>query len=394
MKFELNIFVIGLILFLQSCSVGNVSPQGEALETIVYDVDAVGKEVDITSLIDTSYYEMIRLETDDRCLIGEVSRIWLQQDKLFVYDRLSKGVFVFNKDGSYHSRVLAVGQGPSEYPPVVNDVFVSDGFIYLLTPVVGKIYVYDWDGTFVKTIDLNGSWGEAMFSFDGERFCLLNAWGRSEIGAYHAYILESKTSQVQPLGAFNPEYLEDNRGWGLDDYYSLAGDRALFLIPTCDTIYELDRHYDYHPRYAIDIVKKRLPRNLAEGDAHIALQRSIADVYIIGVNKVLDAPKVLLLLMSDLKVIAYDKQEKKLFGAGENLKITPFAFRFNFPQSWGDTDVLLYPMTADDIQLRKTWVDELVFENKSFERDYKNMLNAVESEQENPVVFLFKWKKS
>lgn len=133
---------------------------------------------------------------------------------------------------------------------------------------------------------------------------------------------------------------------------------------------------------------------MAEGDAHIALQRSIADGYIIGVNKVLDAPKVLLLLMSDLKVIAYDKQEKKLFGAGENLKITPFAFRFNFPQSWGDTDVLLYPMTADDIQLRKTWVDELVFENKSFERDYKNMLNAVESEQENPVVFLFKWKKS
>ena len=51
MKFELNIFVIGLILFLQSCSVGNVSPQGEALETIVYDVDAVGKEVDITSFL-------------------------------------------------------------------------------------------------------------------------------------------------------------------------------------------------------------------------------------------------------------------------------------------------------------------------------------------------------
>ena len=98
-----------ILLSLISCSLKESKIAPISLESIPFDVDNIEKQANASFLIDTLNYEIVPLETMQDCLIGEVTNIWLRNDKIIVYDEKSKGIFVFNRDGTYYSRVLAIG---------------------------------------------------------------------------------------------------------------------------------------------------------------------------------------------------------------------------------------------------------------------------------------------
>lgn len=383
-----------ILLSLISCSLKESKVISTPLETILFDVDNVEKLVNASFLIDTLNYEIVPLETIQDCLIGEATNIWLRNDKIIVYDEKSKGVFVFNRDGTYYSRILAIGQGPGEYPPIINDVVVTQSHICIFPPVAGKIFLYDFDGQFCNTIDLQGGWGDTFFTFDEKNYYLINIWSDSRKGLYHFFRLMPEKGKIESFHPFDKLAIKERRGWGLDNYCSVYNNRALVLISTMDTIYEINNRNEFHPLYFVDIIKNRIPRKLAEGDAYTALERSIENQYITGANKIMESSKHIFLTMSNRNVLLYNKNKKEVEIAGDEFSIPSWGnwrFRLDVGTSIED-DRLLSIIPAHDCMLIKESIGSVKFEDKKFEHVYKNVLDQIESEDNNPIVFIIKLK--
>lgn len=121
-------------------------------------------DIDTLSVDDTIYfsqvfddYEIIPLETNENCIIGEVTSIRFCNDYIVILDRtISKSVFVFDLNGKFIRKIGAVGKGPGEYliPKSIStndktkEIFVYDGS-------GNRVNIYSLSGVFKKSLRLD-----------------------------------------------------------------------------------------------------------------------------------------------------------------------------------------------------------------------------------------------
>lgn len=367
--------------------------QNIKLETISIDNSQFEKITDASSFIDTDEFEFIPIETSDSCLIGQITKVYLRKNKIIIYDEREKQAVILNRDGSYHAKVHAIGKGPGEYPPVVNDIVVTDTKIGVLTPMIGKILIYDFDGKYIEDINILGSWGHTFFSFDEKKYYLVNNWSSStKNGNNHLY---SFTKNKKDMKAFLPfDEKETNRGWGLTNYYSKLNNHALVIYSSIDTIFNITPNSDIAPRYYVDIKNKKLPEEYRIGDGRIALNKASSNEYITGINKINESSNYLILNTSDSKYILYDKNTKQVKSYSESFTIPSWGnYTFGFNTTFIEGDAIIFYLEANLIQFAlKDVVLETNYENKRYEQKLKKALNTIKSETDNPVLFLTKFK--
>jgi len=93
------------------------------------------------------------LETKKECLISEIVRIIINDSAIYIKDRSSNNVFVFNKDGSFRYKINLIGRGPEEIS-FLSDLDVYEDCLYLLGSMDKKILCYNSNGKYLKTIKL------------------------------------------------------------------------------------------------------------------------------------------------------------------------------------------------------------------------------------------------
>jgi len=390
-----------LLIILTGLSCQDKKQNYDPIETISIDVRNMKPEMDLTYAIDTSYFEIIPLETTDDCLIAKVKRIYLSNNKIVVYDEMAQGAYIFNRDGSYHAKVRAIGQGPGEYPPPINDIMVSENHIGVLSPPFG-IMLYDFDGKFVRRVSLEGSWGMNLFTFDDTVYYLVNDWSMTDIGYYLFFSLDTKQNRVRSFLPFSKRDIENRRGWGLDKYYNLYDNSASIYFSTIDTIFHLSpASGEITPRYAIDMVYKNLPDNLKRGDGYKAVYSAIDNGYYKGIRNVLETSRYLFLRIDGICVV-YDKQEKTIKTIAGVLHRIPSFFNHGIQDffSLSEGDYIINYHTGLASFNNKKYLAELIadktIENgegrNAFEKAYFKVLENVKDEEDNPTVFIFKMK--
>jgi hypothetical protein len=392
------LFIISFII-LTGCSGGkNKAQNQDSIETITIDGRDLENEADITYAIDTGYFEIIPLETNDYCLIADVSRIYLQNDKIVIYDEMAHGAYIFNRDGSYHARVRNIGNGPEEYPPDINDIMVSKNYIGVLYPPLW-IVLYDFDGKFVKKLSLEGSWGMSLFTFDDINYWLVNDWSSNRIGYYLLFKLDTKQNRVYSYLLFSKQDHENNRGWVLDKYYNLYDNRALIYYSTIDTLFNLTLSGEISPRYAIDFSYKKLPDELRTGNGYTAVYSAIDNEYYKGIFDVTETSRYLFLQIDRLNYVIYDKKEKETKTISGVFRILPFFnIGLNDIYNTENGDYILTYHSGMTSFNNKEYIKRLKSEKKwtkgdgtnRFEKEYFKALEKVENEEGNPIVFIFK----
>ncbi len=387
-----NTFLSIMLLFAVGCSGDdNVTKN---LERIPVDVDKAERFADASFFIRTDSVEVISLETNPECLIGNATKVHLRGDKFVIYDELSKAVFIFNRDGTYHAKIHALGNGPGEYPPHVNDAVVMDSTVGMLVPVIGKIIEYDFNGNYVRDISLQGSWGDSFFTFGDDEYYLPNDWGSSDLGDYHFFALNTKENKAEVFLPFKPDK-GVNRGWGLTNHYSVYDQRALVLVSTEDIIYEMSPTQPITPRYYVDIVKQKLPQELAEGDGREALMTAIKENYLTGVNKIMETSAYLILDISNDFQVIYDKAKKQVVASGEEFVIPEFGgypvyLRIEHPCI--ENGILINAL--DPEIARHVHIDaytEETIKNKDFAKKYLNAVTKAKDD-DNPILIIYKTK--
>jgi hypothetical protein len=99
--------------------------------------------------------EYLPLETTAESLIGEISKIIIKHNRIFIGDFfIAKALFVFDMQGKFLFKVGRRGNGQGEYINLFDfDVF-SNGDIYLWDAVVGKFLVYDKNSLYRRDVKM------------------------------------------------------------------------------------------------------------------------------------------------------------------------------------------------------------------------------------------------
>lgn len=104
------IFILwAILLIISSCSSKNTIHEDKGLLNINLDTLADNENIKIKKV------KYIPLETKDDCLISGISKIIYKYNKFYIWDIVSKSIFVFNENGTLLRKIDAVGNGPGEY---------------------------------------------------------------------------------------------------------------------------------------------------------------------------------------------------------------------------------------------------------------------------------------
>ena len=113
----------------------------------------------------TGEMKKVSLELTDESLIGSVRRIIFQDDKLILFEGITEKVMLFDLKGKYIRQIGSKGQGPGEYPGLIDIAYDNNEDIIFITSTSNKILCYNTNGVFLRECPI--SYPEAIFFHDG-----------------------------------------------------------------------------------------------------------------------------------------------------------------------------------------------------------------------------------
>jgi hypothetical protein len=386
-----KIIFLLLICFTVSCGNNDKSDIDTAsLEKISVDEKESKEKADVTFLIDTTFAKIVLLELNSECLIGEVTSLYYRNNKIIVFDGMTHGIYIFNDDGSYYSKIHAVGQGPGEYAPRVNYILATDSTIAVLCPVIKKILYYNYEGRHLYDVNLYGAYGNAFYTFDNRIYHLICGWGSMSEGLYGYFCVDTLNGIIDKRLPFTESTDLINRGWMLYNIIFCGEERVLAIRSTFDIIWEITPDNTFRPCYHIDVLSNKMPREIAEGNAVKALESGFS----LGVTRVMEHGKYLFLNMRRYNTMIYDKEQKSAvsFSKYHEIPAWDFQVRFNDRTSFQDKYILFdSPMDISDLNIAIEYFKTLP--DSRLKTEYLNALLKIEDDEMNPLICILKFKE-
>lgn len=144
-------FLVMILIFLFfSCNNKKKVDYLDDYKSIVLDSLKVETNINYTSIFKSVI--ALPLETNDLCLIGEISQIDFTDNEIFILDmHVSKSLFVFNKKGQFLRKIGERGKGPGEYIQFSSfSIDYDRQMIFALDHSTRKIIQYTFEGVFVN----------------------------------------------------------------------------------------------------------------------------------------------------------------------------------------------------------------------------------------------------
>lgn len=134
-------FVLAVLLV---CSCKKEKPQDG--NVIRFDLEPEAVNIHSTALIKDC--KIIPLETNDSVLIGEIDKVMVHHDRLYVGDfSQTNAIYIFDMQGKFLHKISRQGRGGEEYL-ALNDMFIDPhtGELKLLSRVDRRILAFSEDG--------------------------------------------------------------------------------------------------------------------------------------------------------------------------------------------------------------------------------------------------------
>ena len=231
-------------LYLCAC---NNRTRGETPLTVnndlyVVDIDHADRENIVYSAV-FGKLKTVVLGANDSVLIGEISKMQVGRDGIFVLDRnQTKGVYLFSSDGAFVRRFGSVGNGPGEYiAPFDFSLDQKNDELFILDGSKQRINKYDiGTGKFIGYITVNPKGGTRSYHIQYNEGALFADafFGQSSKESYLLQKIDTATG-VQQNAYLNNLY---NQRWeNLQEieptvFYSVDRESSRFVERFMDTV--------------------------------------------------------------------------------------------------------------------------------------------------------------
>jgi len=209
--------------------------------------------------------ELVKLQTTTHCLIGDISRVIVNRNRIYVFDINSSTLFLFNNEGDYINKMNKLGHGPGEYIKAV-DFDIFDNKIYILDYTGKKILCYNEKFEFIKNIEVPGY--ASQFKLFNDKI-ILKCEYTSKSGTPYFVILNNNGKSLKSIGNL-PE----------PGKYNWSGINAFCRT---DSLLSYSRYFD-NTVSLIDLNNRNVNLTIDFGDKNIPKDININNSNIFGKN--------------------------------------------------------------------------------------------------------------
>lgn len=255
--------IILLLLFAIGCQKKALNHKSIGVETI--NINAGLKNEGNAMLISeiAKDIQYVWLETSEECLIGNVDKVMIDNDLIFIYNK--KQFLIFNVTGKFERSIGRVGKGPGEYLRIMDfTINSSEKKIYIYDSDQRKVLSFNYNGDFNSEFKIN-SYPTCITCVDDKYLALL--WVKPDFIRNENYGLSYYTFDGKLIcKEFNRE--EENAEESMPstfltrlNYYC---DTLTYWEVNLDVIYRIDKDKKMIPRYKIDYTKNTDSKDMSK----------------------------------------------------------------------------------------------------------------------------------
>lgn len=178
-----------------------------AQDKVVVPVVDLGKDYTekVLKLSDIGNVRYVPLETLEESLIKSYNHIAMDSERIVITDRSQNQVFIFDENGKFLNKISQCGGGPKDYQRItLSCVDFGRKFVYIWdNTLLNRIKVYDFDGAFVKQINLTAvPWPDQIYVYDDSHLiihCDPNNLSKKKVGNVPYLLINTSTGKATPL---------------------------------------------------------------------------------------------------------------------------------------------------------------------------------------------------
>lgn len=334
--------------------------------------------------------EYVPLESNSDIVIGSINKLIVTTRGIYIYDKLSNAIFVFNLGGKFKYKIDRKGTGPGEYVNIINfTVDQHNDDIYIHDDRGLKILKFDSSGHFVMSNKTDFLFRD-FIAFNGHLGLYAGFWpnqlafdGSNDLFRYVVKNFDSnKISYSSMKFNYNESLL---RIVGLSYYFNTNGDNRILFERTSSCIYNISNSGELSPKYYADFGDFKLPEITygMNGEDMTKYDQEFSSGKYGYLTNVIETPSSISVSFSFKKLIGncfYSKQKKTSFSV--------LGFWINDL----DNVSLPFPMTAlGDIYYSSVNAYEFksYFKNNNKISKRLIMLNKGIKELDNPIIIKY-----
>jgi hypothetical protein len=149
MKSIIKVIIFAALFSQFSCK--ETAPDSESVKVIDVEKLAVNNLFSFKRPIDNCRF--VALETTDECLLGDIKKVVIENDLIFVHDENQK-LFVFDKTGKYLNQIGIIGQSNEELLSFM-DFYVNKDrkYVGIYDVYKGQILRYNFNGQYIGSFN-------------------------------------------------------------------------------------------------------------------------------------------------------------------------------------------------------------------------------------------------
>ena len=207
---------------------------------------------------------IIRLETSEECLIGNINKIEILEKRIYILDKFkSRSLFCFKLSGEFEFKIHNLGDGPGEFT-LPEDFTVIEEEISIYDNFRKMKINYDLNGNFTNETKMVVSIRNVLQLDSG--FALVNpdeTYLDSE-NDYNLLVTDRNIGKI--LERHIPTVTMGESIFSPNKVFSKWGTRVLFTYGFNDTIYSFDKKELKH-QLVLDFGKNKIPYEIAETES-------------------------------------------------------------------------------------------------------------------------------
>lgn len=232
----LRLLYFCIILFAAGCN--SYEPSSHVGEIMCMEINVDITSADFLAPEQVVEKKVVQLETGDNCLFGDIAKLYVAKDRIFVLDsQIAEGLFVFDMEGKFLFAINHKGQGPGEFYSI-NDFFVDtlNLCIAIYDANMRNLHYHDWNGKYTHTHSFSDFWAFACCPIDSLTYALDFTNREMKTNKFHLLLMDENNKVF-----FRYKPLETDYGLANNNHIAFyhTYEKTYYTPTGCDTIFEI-----------------------------------------------------------------------------------------------------------------------------------------------------------